>query len=249
MSIKIINLIGFVTILFACNNKALEKSTANKGEKDTNNAKPQNVSKDFLLGRFDYETHKDFVLMSSEWSDKDIYLQQETNSAFEKMARAAQSEGIDLVVVSGTRNFDEQKRIWQKKWGKNKLEDPIERARDILSYSAMPSTSRHHWGTDIDINSVENEYFESGRGKEVYQWLASNAAKYGFKQVYTNKKEPKRTGYNEEPWHWSYMPLASKFLSSYVQTIQYTDINGFQGSELAKELKMIENYVKGINTD
>ncbi len=49
----------------------------------------------------------------------------------------------------------------------------------------MPQASRHHWGTDVDINSVEPEYFESGQGLKEYTWLQENAWKFGFCQPYT----------------------------------------------------------------
>ena len=82
----------------------------------------------------------------------------------------------------------------------------------------------------------------------VYEWLDSHAGDYGFCQVYSDKSESNRTGYSEEPWHWSYMPLAKKFLEAYVQSIDYKNIKGFEGSELAEPLQMIKRYVKGINT-
>ena len=201
-----------------------------------------------LLGKFSPETHKKFSRVSAAYCDRDIYLRKEVNSAFVKMAKAARKEGIDLRIISGTRNFNEQRRIWEKKWLNNPEQDPRKKALDILTFSSMPSTSRHHWGTDIDINSVEEEYFEQEDGKAVYEWLDSHAGDYGFCQVYSDKSESNRTGYSEEPWHWSYMPLAKKFLEAYVQSIDYKNIKGFEGSELAEPLQMIKRYVKGINT-
>ena len=44
--------------------------------------------------------------------------------------------------------------------------DSISAVKEIMKYSSMPSTSRHHWGTDIDLNSLENSYFEKGEGKK-----------------------------------------------------------------------------------
>ena len=44
----------------------------------------------------------------------------------------------------------------------------------------MPGTSRHHWGTEIDIHSYNNESFEQGPGKAIYDWLTLHAADYGF---------------------------------------------------------------------
>jgi len=239
--------LGLSFFILACTQDATISSNPS-GFYDKKQEKVSEIPIDFLLGKFEYSDHKDFVLMDSKWSDKDIYLQREVNAAFEKMAEAAQKDGIDLLVVSGTRNFNEQRRIWEKKWLNNPEQDPRKKALDILTFSSMPSTSRHHWGTDIDINSVEEEYFEQEDGKAVYEWLDSHAGDYGFCQVYSDKSESNRTGYSEEPWHWSYMPLAKKFLEAYVQSIDYKNIKGFEGSELAEPLQMIKRYVKGINT-
>ena len=87
----------------------------------------------------------------------------------------------------------------------------IENAKKILLYSSMPSTSRHHWGTDIDINSLEPSYFEYGRGKIEYDWLVKNGAKFGFCQTYSDfAKNDRSSGYQEESWHWTYMPKSKK---------------------------------------
>lgn len=206
------------------------------------------VSKDFLLGKFDYRKDDRFVLVDKKWCDKEIYLQKKTYQAFVKMAEAAKEDDIDLTVVSGTRNFNDQKIIWEKKWKNNqkKVKNSKDNALKILLYSSMPATSRHHWGTDLDINSVEESYFDGAKGKKVYRWLVENAAKYGFCQVYSEKNK-KRTGYNTEVWHWSYMPLSNYYLDNYVKNISYSDINGFLGSESAKEINMIQNYVQGID--
>lgn len=110
----------------------------------------------------------------------------------------------------------------------------------------MPSTSRHHWGTDMDLNSLNNSYFASGKGKKIYDWLTNNAYKYGFYQVYTDKVNG-RTGYNLERWHWSYLPLASAYLEQYNTTINYSDIISFEGSDLAEEIKVIPEFVNGVS--
>jgi len=63
----------------------------------------------------------------------------------------------------------------------------------------MPTASRHHWGTDVDINSVDPDYFLNGTGLQEYEWLKKNAYKYGFCQPYSPKDSVHRsTGYNLE---------------------------------------------------
>jgi LAS superfamily LD-carboxypeptidase LdcB len=215
------------------------------------------IDKNYLLGRFDPSKDSRFVQLTSEsarGSALNKFLRKESLEAFKKMQKAAKADSVNLFIVSATRNFDYQKRIWEDKWsGKIKVEekdlstvhDLNERTRMILLYSAMPATSRHHWGTDIDINEAEDEYFETLEGKRVYQWLVSHAAEFGFCQPYTSKIAG-RTGYEEEKWHWSYLPLSGEFLRAYKSQIQYSDITGFSGSEIAKSLQVIENYVDGV---
>ena len=204
------------------------------------------ITKDFVLGKFDYKTDTTFVKVHPKYANKTIYLKKETYAAFLKMYNGAKKEGIDLKIISGTRNFFQQKAIWERKWNTHKNLEPKERALKILEYSSMPSSSRHHWGTDIDLNSLNNSYFNSGKGLKTYQWLTTNANDFGFYQVYTHKTNG-RTGYQQEQWHWSYIPLASKYLAFYNANISEKDITGFKGSELALQLHIIEDYVNGIS--
>ena len=216
------------------------------------------VNKHYLLGKFDPAKKKNFVKIDSKYTkNRRLYLRQETYEAFIRMHDAALQSGVKLIIISATRNFNAQKYIWEGKWsgrtpvdGKNLAETvshPAERARIILRFSSMPGTSRHHWGTDIDLNSLNNDYFLTEKGKKIYTWLTKNASNYGFCQTYTPKDPTRPTGYEEEKWHWSYLPLARPFLEQYAQKVRYDDIKGFLGWETAKVLKVIEDYVQSIN--
>ncbi len=216
------------------------------------------IDKKYLLGQFNYKSEKNFVKVEAQYGNKeDMYLQKEVYEAFLKMRIAALKDGITLIIVSATRNFNEQKTIWEAKWTGNKLvngenlsltvKDPNERAKIILNYSSMPGTSRHHWGTDIDINSINKDYFSSEKGNKVYEWLMTNAATYGFCQPYNEKNNLRPNGYEEEKWHWSYISIANQYLSDYKKTITYKDITGFMGSETSITLDIIKNYILGIN--
>ncbi|MGY8988688.1 MAG: M15 family metallopeptidase [Flavobacteriales bacterium] len=210
--------------------------------------------KNFLMGKFQLEKHSNFVLIDGKYRNKNkMYLQKETLDAFIKMWEASQKEGINLQIVSGTRNFNSQKSIWERKFKANKEDgiSDIENIKKIMLWSSMPSTSRHHWGTDIDINGFE-KYFDGKNEKanKEYEWLVNNAPSFGFCQVYTEKRDGKRTtGYNEEKWHWSYMPLSSDYLKKYKELITYKDISGFSASESAEKLNIIKEFVLGIGKD
>lgn len=205
------------------------------------------ITKDFVLGKFNYKTHPSFTKVQSYHATKTLYIQTRVYDSFIKMYNDAKNNGIELKILSGTRNFYEQKAIWERKWKMNANLNPLDNAKKILQYSSMPSTSRHHWGTDIDLINLNNSYFETKKGKREYDWLVKNANKYGFYQVYTTKHKG-RTGYNLEKWHWSFLPLANNYLKYYNSNINYSDINDFKGSYLAKQLKIIEAYVNGIST-
>jgi D-alanyl-D-alanine carboxypeptidase len=213
----------------------------------------------YLLGKFEPSKREDFAPVPSQYNfaGYKIYLRKETLAAFIKMAEAAKKENVDLLLVSADRNFAYQKDIWDKKWegitlvdGKKlpeSIPNGLERFKKILEYSAVPSTSRHHWGTDIDINMTVPYYFQTEAGKKVYAWLVKNAASFGFCQPYTEKGPARPTGYNEEKWHWSYLPLAKDFTQRYKTLITAGDIKGFDGDEYVKSINLIDDYVLGIN--
>ena len=236
------------TIASAHNEKASALKVNFKSDTLRPKAEPDSlISKDFLMGKFNYRTHPWFVKVPAGMSNREIYVQKETLEAFSKMHEAAKKDGINFVIISGTRNFTDQKSIWENKWSREILTQKTHKATalKILEYSSMPSTSRHHWGTDIDINSLESSYFKTGKGAEEYAWLVKNAKKHGFYQTYT-PKDKGRTGYAVEEWHWSYFPLSRKYLEQYNLKISNKDIVGFTGCETAAEIDIVKNYVNGI---
>ncbi len=181
----------------------------------------------------------------------------EAVAALTRMGDAAAADGVSLKAVSAFRSFSDQTRIWNNKWnGTTRVEggrlpdthpDPKARALKILEQSSMPATSRHHWGTDFDLNALNNAHFASGEGKRAYDWLQANAASFGFCQTYTVKGPERPNGYEEEKWHWSYTPVASRYLATYPGVVGYDHIKGFEGAATARDIDVIANYVEGIN--
>ncbi len=219
-----------------------------------NEVNAQNIAVDinYVTGKFDPAQHPDFIEIDKKYartveSSKKMYLRKETYAQLQRMFDAAAKDKIILNVLSATRNFDYQKNIWENKWHAFKNQpNNTARSKKILEYSAMPGASRHHWGTDIDLVAMTNAYFEHGEGLKIYNWLQLHAAPYGFCQPYTAYR---KTGYNEEKWHWSYLPLAKTF-QSYTEThLKDSDFKGFLGSNTALELQIVKNYVSGVNLE
>ena len=108
----------------------------------------------------------------------------------------------------------------------------------------MPGASRHHWGTDIDFNSLNNEWFESGQGKKLFDWLESHASAFGFCRPYT---EDRTTGYNSEKWHWSYLPVSKKLTQYAKDNFNNNLIQDFDGAETVEQIDILGHYILGIN--
>ena len=199
-----------------------------------------------LMGTLDIRSDSSFVLLPSEYTVKPIYLHVEAANSLINMINAAKKDNVELFVLSGYRSFEDQRAIWTRKWNERSISDDTEKCKNIMLYSAMPKTSRHHWGTDVDLNSLDNSYFNGKQGEAVNTWLCRNAVHFGFQCVYTDKTTTKRMGYEMEKWHWSYVPLSSKYLEFYNALIDYNDITGFPGSQSAASCRAIEDYVNGV---
>ncbi|MEL6832007.1 MAG: M15 family metallopeptidase [Bacteroidota bacterium] len=253
-------------IAYACGNTTANTTPPPVAEEATKEAEEPVIeidtsfTIDYVRGRFDPRKHPDFVAVANKYTDGDgtYYLRQDVYEAFQEMHAAAAADDVRLVIISATRNFARQKMIWEAKWngarlleGREKAPEvypnPKDRAFAILRWSSMPGTSRHHWGTDMDLNRLTNDYFESGEGLKVYEWLTTHAAGYGFCQPYSPKGDERPHGYNEEKWHWSYLPIARQLTELARQTLADAQIDGFDGAEAATQIGVVEKYVLGIN--
>jgi len=211
----------------------------------------------YLLGKYRCSRHPGYKRISKEFSDATPhYLLKEVAESFELMAKKAEKDDIKLIIVSGFRSFYRQKQIFEAKFQGERLVDninllqkyplnPEKRVLKILKYSSAPGTSRHHWGTDLDINSVSPAYFKTKAGKKTYEWLEKNAPQFGFHQPYTKGR---KTGYMEEKWHWSYTPVSKKLLKEFLNHFTFKDLKGFKGCKNLPS-SIIQDYVLGINDE
>jgi LAS superfamily LD-carboxypeptidase LdcB len=157
-----------------------------------------------------------------------INLRNEAHVAFLNMKKAAYKDGFDIKMISSFRDFYKQQSIWERKYIRYTERDdmtPLEAIEKIIEYSTIPGTSRHHWGTDIDIvdgyQKVSGDVLDPNKfeGDGPYapfkDWLDKNANKHGFYIVYTDN--PERKGFKYEPWHYSFAPISRPMLKAYRQ--------------------------------
>lgn len=191
------------------------------------------------------------------------HLHPEVKYNLDSMIKKAKENGLEIEVVSGFRTFERQKKIWNFKYNKYIKEglSPINSINKIIRYSTIPGTSRHHWGTDIDIVIkksnysgdllLEKHFKKNGMFFELKKWLDKNANNFGFYLVYTENKN--RKGFNYEPWHFSYKKVAKKIFRCYIKKVDLKDIvNNINGYSYIDN-KFLEKYllenIMGINPE
>lgn len=157
----------------------------------------------------------------------------------EMATQLCKDTGLNLRLVSDYRSAADQRTIWNGKKAniasvarqRGCIIAPSGSARQrsialcILKFNSMPGTSRHHWGTDVDFNSLNGAAWANGTNAQIKLWLDKNAATYGFCQPFAGKAAGTRKfGYSDEAWHWSYMPLAADMLKQYEARVTDKDI-------------------------
>lgn len=156
---------------------------------------------------------------------KEYKLLPEVAKQFELMKADAQKAGFTIKVISSYRNYTYQNGIWERKYKANQAKklNAKQNIEKIIEYSTIPGTSRHHWGTDLDIidgtrgvpaDPLNEKHFNEGGSMYKFKlWLDENASKYGFYLVYTN--QPTRKGFKYEPWHFTYKAISEPMLQAY----------------------------------
>jgi LAS superfamily LD-carboxypeptidase LdcB len=160
-------------------------------------------------------------------------LRDEVAQAIAALQADARRAGFELTIASSFRSFARQLTIWNgKASGTRPVHDdrgravemaalsPVEQLYAILRYSAIPGTSRHHWGTDLDIYDAAavapdyplqlspQEVAAGGVFDPLHCWLdelIATGKSRGFYRPYARD----RGGVAPERWHLSYAPLSA----------------------------------------
>lgn len=197
--------------------------------------------------------------------------------AFHAMQLAAAAAGHNLQPASSWRSFARQLAIWNGKWrGERPLQDgdgqpldalqlgEVDRLHAILRWSALPGTSRHHWGTDLDIYDPDRlpdgtrlalepwEYAAGGWFAELAGWLDAHMGDFGFFLPY-DRHGGQTLGREVafEPWHLSFAPEAQQQrldARALALCLQQADIEGKQ-TILTHLDEILARYVLPQRTD
>ena len=162
-------------------------------------------------------------------------LREEVAAAFTALRDDARRAGFELAIASGFRSYHRQLAIWNAKaTGARAVHDdagrvldlarltPTRRLHAMLRFSAIPGTSRHLWGTDLDVYDAAalptgyalqlspREVAAGGMFDPLHRWLDQRMAadrSHGFFRPYHRDCG----GVAPERWHLSYAPLAVRY--------------------------------------
>lgn len=137
----------------------------------------------------------DLVKIDKKYTnDEEQFASKKVLDAFIKMYNDASKEGLDLVINSSYRSYNDQEELcdqYQKLYGDNY----------VNKYMAKPGFSEHQTGLSFDIGSRSSNIFANSKE---YTWMLDNAYKYGFILRFPKKYED-ITGFRYEPWHYRYV--------------------------------------------
>lgn len=158
-----------------------------------------------------------------------------TAKAFLAMQKAALTDGIDMAICSGYRSFAQQLNIWNAKASGNRTvlnkDNQVVEIKNltaaalvkmILTWSALPGCSRHHWGTDLDVYDanqistadlklIASEYSNNGPCYKLHLWLTQYATDFGFFCPF----QQDLSGVAPEPWHISHHTESNEYLRQF----------------------------------
>lgn len=194
-------------------------------------------------------------------------------SPFKSLEKAAQDAGFALTIASSFRDFERQLMIWNNKFngirpisGNDGLPldtshmSDIEKVHAIMRWSALPGSSRHHWGTDLDVYAentlpegvnlqLEPWEYNTGHQTQFSEWLQENASQHGFFFPYNAD----RKGVAVEPWHISHKEKGAELMAMLTPDIL---LQVWKGVDLAGKDTIIKHidtlfvrYVTNISKD
>lgn len=146
-----------------------------------------------------------------------------------QMLEAAKTEGLAMHICSAYRSIEKQQEVFNTTIAQNLNggTDYLAAYNTTKKSVALPGTSEHGLGLALDIVSeAYQELDEKQAETPESQWLAKNAAKYGFILRYPPEKSAE-TRIIYEPWHYRYVGVedATKIMSSGVTLEQYLKDN------------------------
>lgn len=168
-------------------------------------------------------------------------LQTEAAEAYRQMAKAAEADGVSLMLCSGYRSVEYQQGLFDKKVEQCLSEGLSQEDAEIKAATivAAPGHSEHNTGLAADIVTPDHQMLDTAfEQTPAFAWLSQHAAEYGFILRYPQDKTA-ITGIIYEPWHYRYVGVdnAAAILQSggcleeYLAKLTISDFNSEQSTQ------------------
>lgn len=168
-------------------------------------------------------------------------LQTEAAEAYRQMAKAAEADGVSLMLCSGYRSVEYQQGLFDKKMEQCLSEGLSQEDAEIKAATivAAPGHSEHNTGLAADIVTPDHQMLDTAfEQTPAFAWLSQHAAEYGFILRYPQDKTA-ITGIIYEPWHYRYVGVdnAAAILQSggcleeYLAKLTISDFNSEQSAQ------------------
>jgi D-alanyl-D-alanine carboxypeptidase len=132
--------------------------------------------------KYAYDNGKDITINSKVWP------------FLEELLEEAREDGLDLMVLSGYRSFEEQQTL--------KDTYTVQYGSGANTFSADQGYSEHQLGTTVDFTTPEiGSNLDLFEQTNALAWLNKHAYKYGFVMSYPENNQY----YQYEPWHWRFV--------------------------------------------
>lgn len=166
--------------------------------------------------------------------------------AYEQMMADGRAAGMEFILISGYRSIESQQSNYDSVYQTyiNQGYSSEEAISRTEAYIALPHASEHSTGLAVDITeptlaSTGDGLVEAFEETAEGQWLAENAAHYGFILRYPKGKEA-ITFIAYEPWHFRYVGVENALyikeneltLEEYIEILKENDAIQQQISEL-----------------
>lgn len=136
----------------------------------------------------------------------------EKNTAYDYllMVAAAEVDGVKLPLNAAWRSNAKQKQLYEERVNPDGTETELGKR---LGVAAKPGHSNHQGGIALDINvQLNKDQYKAGYRSPEFNWMAKNAAKFGFDHAEGNAVN--------EPWHWTHLEKRVVGSTAVTQAVQ-----------------------------
>ncbi len=177
-------------------NTGIHKETYENIKKADISKKEQILVNKYYYLEENFPNEEELITVASKYAYANIKIRKEIYSHYQKMWESAKEDGITLIITSGYRSYEKQKKAYNS-YSDTRGESYADKV------AAHPGFSETQTGLAINLTAKGTTKADFANS-DAYKWLQENAADYGFILRYPKEKE-NITLFKFEPCHYRYV--------------------------------------------